>query len=273
MHDIQQFFIDNPLWGIIIAAVIAVLIGYISYQKGKKNRKPKYYIKSNNLITDFKSKISDFKMLFRDVQIERLTVSKMGFWNDGSETISNENNVPKTDPIRIVSSAEYEILDVKIIKQTNPKINVFSVSQVNKNTVNVNFNIIDKGQGCAIEIIHTGKGSTDLGMEGYVEGAGKPQVSFNKDVVFRFIDKAITPQRQSQDVKHQPAKVRRAMGIFALVIAFVMIVAVVISTISITSIILGAISILFYVYIGYLGFKRRVPKELDIVEEEDSDVQ
>jgi hypothetical protein len=270
-QNVKDFF-SNPIVTFVLGIFVSIITDTIFFRKGKNERKPKYYIKSNNLVSDFSNKLDNLRLFYIDKSIKNLTISKIAFWNEGKQTIENDDIVER-DPLRIESLGDFEILDVKILKQSNELVNNFSLEQINNKQFKIKFKLLDKMQGVALQVIHTGKGSSDIIIDGYVEGAGKPTLSYTKDIVSKFLDKMVVPPKQSQGIKAQPAKTRRTAAIFALVIGLIMLIAILTSKWSVSSLILGLFTLTFYGYLVYLGFKRRVPKELELIEEEDSHFQ
>ena len=266
LQELQQIF-SNPLWTLATLAItiVAIVLAIIFYSKSKKVRKPTYYIKSHNLVTDFSSKITKLKMLYNDTQIERLMVSKIAFWNDG-ETI-NKVDIADTEPLRIEAVGSCDILDANVIKEINP-VNKFRIEIINKKEVRILFDFLDKGQGGAIQIMHTGKEYSDIKVDGFVKGAGKPLPSFARSRAFRVFDKIFPSPKQPQPTKPPPAKVRRVMAIVSFGAAIFMLI-LVFSNSSLPEKAFGAVVFLFYIYFGCILLKRRVPKGLETVEEEE----
>ena len=112
MQNLQQFFINNPFWTILISVITAIVIAVFAYRKGRKVKKPRYYVKSHNLFTDFSSKITKLTMLYSDTPIEQLTASKIAFWNDGTETI-DKVDIVDTESLRIEGHFIAAILLIK----------------------------------------------------------------------------------------------------------------------------------------------------------------
>lgn len=266
MQNLQQFFINNPFWTLIISVIIAIVIAVFAYRKGRKVKKPRYYVKSHNLFTDFSSKITKLTMLYSDTPIERLTASKIAFWNDGTETIDKVDRVD-TEPLRIEAVGSCDILDATVIKEINP-VNKFRVEVIDEKKVRILFDFLDKGQGGAIQIMHTGKDSSDIEVNGFVKGAGKPQPSYTRDRIARILDKVSSTSRQNQPTKPPPARERRVAAISSFFMALVMLI-MVFSEGSIPGKVIGFLAFLVFAYFGYSLLKRRVPKGLEIVEEEE----
>jgi len=264
LQELQQI-IGHPLWNWGFFT-IAIILAIILFSKGKKVRKPRYYIKSHNLVTDFSSKITKLKMLYDNEQIERLTVSKIAFWN-GGETI-NKVDIADTEPLRIETIGSCDIVDANVIKVVNP-VNNFCVEIINKKEVRILFDFLDRGQGGAIQIMHTGKESSDIKVDGFVKGAGSPLPSFTRNRIFWMLDKVLMTSKQPQTTKPQPVKARRMMAFVSFGIALLTLIGLITQG-GLPEKIFLAIFFMFYVYYGYILLKRRVPKGLEIVEEEES---
>ena len=165
--------INNPYF--IGLASVAGILGFIVslsifFPPGKR---PLYAIKSFNLINDSSSKINnlDIKYKFCNANktacelkpIERITVTKILFWNAGREKID------KTDvddnPITIKASRNNKILESKVINVANKKTN-FKLDQLSNI---ISFSFLDTSNGGVIEVIHTGKSDEDIFLDGYVE--------------------------------------------------------------------------------------------------------
>ena len=206
-------------------------------------------------------------MFYGGTSIQNLTVSKVAFWNDGREII-NKSDIVDSDPLRIEAVGTCDILDASVIKETN-KINQFSIEKVDNKSVRILFDFLDKkGQGGAVQVIHTGTQSADIKIDGSVKGASKPVPSYPSSMFERFLDRLLSSSR-AQPSKPQPAKSRRLTAIVLFLAALVMFFPVAFSQGSVGEKIFGIVFLLFYVYFGYTLVRRRVPKGLEIVEEED----
>jgi len=244
-------------------AIISVILMVVFYLRGKRVRKPTYFIKSNNLVTGFSKKLDKLQLLYGKTSIENLTVSKIAFWNGGAETIE-ASNIVEADPLRIEAGDDCDILDAYIIQENN-KANKFQIELVNSKLVKILFDYLEKREGGVIQVIHTGKESTDIKLEGLVKGAGKPQSSYSSDLLTKIIRKLPTSPKAK---KESPTKQRRIFGIASLIYAIFLIIPIA-SEKSVTNLIVGIIFILFLSYCSYYMFKRRVPKGLEKGEEEE----
>ncbi len=263
--QLLQQISTNPFWGLggFLVGIIAIIIAVIFFLRSQKARKPTFFIKSYNLLSDFSSKLDKLQILYGNTGIKNLTVSRIAFWNDGAETIE-ASNIVEADPLRIEGGGDCDILDAYIIQENN-KANKFKVELANSKLVKILFDYLDKGEGGVIQLIHTGKGSSEIELKGLVKGAGKPKSSYGSNLLTKISAKLSAPPKQK---KERPTQQRRAAGIFCLIYSIFMIY-VVVTEEEIVNRIVGIILVLILFYVSYYMFKRRIPKGLEIVEEEE----
>lgn len=244
-------------------AIIGIILAIIFYLRSRRARKPSFFMRSYNLVTDFSSKLDKLQLLYGNTNIENLTVSKIAFWNDGAETIE-WSHIVEADPVRIEAVGKCDIIDAYVIKENNTA-NKFRVEVVNSKSVKILFDYIDKGEGGVIQLIHTGKESTDIELTGSVKGSGKLRSSYGYGLLAKIGKKLFGPPKKK---KERPAQQRRAIGIFLLIYSIFMII-VAITAEELVNRIVGGIFVLILFYLSYYMFKRRVPRGLEIVEEEE----
>ena len=270
METVWQFIqqiSSNPLWtlGSFIVAFISIILVVILHKRSQRTKKPTFLIRSSNLVSDFSSKLAKLQILYSSKEIENLTVSKIAFWNDGAQTIDSRD-VAEADPLRIGLKEECGILDVSVI-YTKSEANRFDVLPFEEgHSVKITFDYLDKGEGGVIQLIHTGKGSSDIKISGIVKGVGKPIPRSTRPLplIFEMIDR-IMPTRKSS--KAQSLRARRLMGTVLFVLAIAMVVLAVVEK-DLSTTILAFIFAAFYCGMGYTFFKRRVPQGFEIVDEE-----
>jgi preprotein translocase subunit SecG len=168
-----QKIADNPFL-VLLGYVLTVLFGVLSvvlYFRGKKEKRPQYCTHGSNLFQGLKGIVPGVSVHFpgHSDPIPRLSVAKLLFWNQGKETIRRQDIV-KGEPIRIVCNAG-KILQANIIDQSEPS-NRFSetVSQDHE-TVTLNFDYMDPGNGVTLQIFHTAPSDKQLEMRGKIVGA------------------------------------------------------------------------------------------------------
>jgi hypothetical protein len=154
----------------IVLGLIGLASGYIFYRKSLRIKLPMYLMRTENLIRDNVSSMSGLKITYNDHGIANLSITSILFWNNGSETIDEQDRV-RSNPLRVSTNEGVQILDAKIAISNN---------QANRLSVNVDeqgnhaylfFDYLDKAQGGIIQVTHTGLSSDDLSLHGDIKGA------------------------------------------------------------------------------------------------------
>ncbi|MEX2310494.1 MAG: hypothetical protein WD738_23200 [Pirellulales bacterium] len=151
-----------------LAGVIGVYFGF----KGWKRKKPTYLIYSNNIFSGLEHTVPDVEVKFRGYgqQIKALTVTKIAFWNAGTETIRRQD-VVKDDPITIQAKDGIVFLSAGVIESVSPLNKIDCKVNQDRSVVTITFEYLDRGQGANIQIFHTGSASDDITVEGTIIGA------------------------------------------------------------------------------------------------------
>lgn len=176
----------SSIWQFLLGVIISYIISYIFFIKSYKDKQPRYSINSNNLITNFERKVDKLQIFYDDQEIKNLTISNVLFWNAGRETI-NRDDIVQSEPIRIHLKDSKEILDKNIaaITDSTNQFNV-SLSKDRKNLI-LDFEYLDKNDGAAIQIFHTGNSSDDIEILGKIKGSTIKPNSSKKNDFIKFI--------------------------------------------------------------------------------------
>lgn len=145
-------FINQGWVGIIIGISISIL----TYKLSIKKPIPSYQRHSLEIIRKNQLELSkDIKISYKDIVVENLTKIEIVFWNQGKDTLKNENIV-LDDPLLFKFSDDTIILSAKIIKQTrNINKSYIRISETNPNVAHFGFDYLDQNDGMIFEIIHT----------------------------------------------------------------------------------------------------------------------
>jgi len=256
----------NPLWGFgsLLVTIVGIILMVIIYKHGQNTKAPRYFIKTFNIITDFSSGLAKLQLFYDNNTIETLSISKIAFWNDGTNTI-DKMDIAEASPIRIVLKEGYDILDASVISEKNPS-NIFRLTEIdNGRSVGIVFDYLDRGEGGIIQLIHTGSNSSDIEITGTIKGAGFPKQYHPPTAILA--DKLVGLLPSPKPQRKWSRITRIIIGGSFLVIALALGVMIALDG-TIPVIILGILSILLYVNIGYSLSKRRIPQGFEIVEEE-----
>lgn len=171
-----QSLMQNPYILLItsICTVIAIPLTLYTANYGRRVKRLSCLKLSYEIFNTFQeTKNWKLKVLYSDKIIQNLVVTKFTIWNSGNETINREDIV-KDKPLQITcSSVKSIILDFKIIAQIEETNNI-NISVQENNNLSLDFDYIDKNEGCILQILHTGS-PDDIEFNGKVKGCEKIQ--------------------------------------------------------------------------------------------------
>jgi hypothetical protein len=159
----------------VVIGLIAVVIGLIAlvlYLKDRKVKKPRYEVRSYNIIRDFEAKTVPLDISYLGKDVGNVTISKVLFWNAGNETIKWED-VASAEPISISVVGGYTILYAKTIGVKNTANKIEEPERRGEASVVVKFEYLDKDDGAVVQLVHTGNSSEDIQVAGTIKGIGK----------------------------------------------------------------------------------------------------
>lgn len=167
MDIIIQWCINNLL------ACISLLIGIIgiilAIYFGIKRKRPVWLKRSIKVIDEGAKNIPNLSILYNDKSINNITITKLVFWNRGGKTVRKEDLVEK-DPLMIKIDKRYDILKADILETTSEANNI----QIDYNSKEIyfSFDFLQKAHGFVLQIIHTGKASSNFSCHGTIIDVG-----------------------------------------------------------------------------------------------------
>jgi hypothetical protein len=175
MIDIS--LLTSNSWFTFFLSIITILsfIGmFYFYYKSKKDKLPCYCILSTNILKDLSGNFKPLKVLYNEVEIKNLTVTRISFWNSGKETI-RKTDIADEDPLTIKTINECKILDIKMLKPNNGTNGFKYMPSNDLSSFTFTFNYIDQYQGALFQLLHSGTSTTDIKFTGSIIGYGKPK--------------------------------------------------------------------------------------------------
>jgi hypothetical protein len=159
-------------WFGVFCLIVGVLLSIYFYFIGKRERRPYYFLKSNNIVKKAHEMIPGLKLHFAGYgeDLFDFTVTKLVFWNKGRETIRKED-VASADPIKVNANDGALILSASILFQSNAANQFRCVVNKEKSAATLAFDYLDHGQCVVLEIAHTGTKKEDISLSGLVKGA------------------------------------------------------------------------------------------------------
>jgi hypothetical protein len=165
---------NNPLISIgsLALGMLGVLLAIVFYIRAQKNKTPCFDYSNNTLIEGLHKALDGLEVRYKGVSQERITITKVVFWNDGRETIDRQDLVQK-DPLRIVCPNNLEVLDVQVVSD-NADLNSIVVGEVEAKESSVeypiSFEYLDHQESFVVQLIHNGDSSVEFCVEGKIKG-------------------------------------------------------------------------------------------------------
>lgn len=148
-------------WVGSLIGIVSLIAAFGMYLKGRQRTNMSFAYRGGRLLglsTD--GLPAEITMQFRGESIPRLTKSVLVFWNSGEKTIV-EDDIVKTDPLRIAIGDDGEILSISILHPSR-EVNEVSIARCprNLNEAFVTFSFLDACDGAVIEVLHTSNKSS-----------------------------------------------------------------------------------------------------------------
>lgn len=260
----------------LILALIGIFLTIYFAVKSRRKKEPICLMRTISLISSNVKKIERLNILYRKIEIENLSVTKLAFWNNGKETIRSSDIAPK-NPIQITIKSDFRILSCDIIYQKNESNGFVLKLSADKKNIIVSFDYVDYLEGIVMQIYHTGNSSSDLVIDGHVMSYGRLSRN-NRKLPFWL-------NLFSQYKKHIDARMHKIILGYTAIFVGIMCTAIGILTfinpsavdkyISVSdnapawvSLVITSIIGLAYAHLGYIIVKRDVPKGFDIYNDE-----
>ncbi len=167
-------FLKSPIWqfvGVIIA-IITIYITYSIYQDQKLNKKINIEILSNNpLITVNADITSDISILYKNKQVNTMSIILLKFTNAGNVPIIEQDY---SEPISIELSKNSEIGEVSV-QETNPAGIKIAATIISPNTLEISKVLLNPGDQFIIKILAINNDET-LNINARIIGINKLNV-------------------------------------------------------------------------------------------------
>lgn len=111
---------------------------------------------------------------------DKLSVTRIILWNGSAELIEGSDVAP-ANPVRVKSSAGVAILDARVLKVSDPGVNL-RLEPIDESSVLVRFDYFEANGGGIIEVVHSGYRSDDIEVEGSIKGCGELSKPYLRDL-------------------------------------------------------------------------------------------
>jgi hypothetical protein len=157
----------------LLVGILGIMSSYYFYTISIKVKEPVIVEKSNTQI--FSSDFSDTNRFALIDESTGLKVTSSVFfqevtvWNKGKEIIRKSDVL---SPINISYTNDVKIIDVSIVASTRPDI-VRASYHKNKNSLDLNFNIMEQNDGFNVQVLYTSKEKGIANISGDIAGVEK----------------------------------------------------------------------------------------------------
>lgn len=168
-------------------ALVSVTLSVIFYFKNRRTKKACYSVVGRTLIEGTQRVLGEISVLYRGKERDRITVSKLGIWNAGTEPLRAED-IATAAPLCIEVPQNAEVLSCSLLFSSDPA-NRFAVTGIQKadtrepeagTLVPFSFEYLNPMQGAVIQLVHTGDWAQAIRVRGKIVGGepwlGKPSV-------------------------------------------------------------------------------------------------
>lgn len=160
---------------------IGLLLTVFFYVHSIEAKEPVFVVDSAKTQVLYSGELEDTIKVFdkdgKEIK-EDLIIVKCYFWNEGKEPIKRENLLENI--IITIGEGNSTVLDYKILKETRDICDI-SLTQENKDSLNLDFNILENGDGASFQVLYTGSIDDEINIYGTVEGVKK--ILTNNDII------------------------------------------------------------------------------------------
>ncbi|WP_413711765.1 hypothetical protein [Rhizobium sp. Rhizsp82] len=168
-----QTFSNN--WGFNPATITTALLGLaVTYWVYIRPAKPRicYNVSSSVVTSETDPAYSThIKVLYKDAEIPRATLSQVSIWNEGVQPIRRSDIAPKS-PLCLTVPGGQHILQFAVTHMASHAMDA-SLHWEDEGSIRLDFEYIDAKQGIILDVLHTGT-LRDLSVEGDLISAAGP---------------------------------------------------------------------------------------------------
>jgi len=155
-----------------VSVILSFLISLYFYNKSIRKRRPCYFVHPlrARLYDPTLTGLSDLRILHRGTEItgQSVVAARVYFWNAGEEPIKKDDILGREKHLVIHCGDDTEVLGATIVKASRENAVLgLSISPGNlPNSVNLTFDILEKDDGAALQIVFKGPINTRIQMTG-----------------------------------------------------------------------------------------------------------
>jgi hypothetical protein len=172
MIDSLIQLLDKSWLGTAIG-VLSIIVAVVIYRASAIGARPVYYRRSFRVIGFNEDEfMQNVEILYRGKHVDRLTRTRVIFWNAGKKIIYG-SDIVADDAVRCELSPDALALEVRVIKHTRDA-NKFTaiIDDNSQNRVILSFDYLDPQDGVVVELLHTDS-VPDPVVKGTIRGVPK----------------------------------------------------------------------------------------------------
>lgn len=150
----MEFFYQLPsnpwIWSFTVILTVAAFV--LAY-RSTPGKKIKCRIYSKEVIKNKQAFLSKLNILYDGKSIDRLTITKITFWNNSFPTINSTDIIEAAPFSAFLKNGS--ILECSVLEGDNTP-NCIDAILLEDNRVKISFNYLDRKEGGIIQVVHTG---------------------------------------------------------------------------------------------------------------------
>lgn len=154
----------------ILLGVIGIVLSIIFYLWSERHKQISYLQNgSTSIIFDSKRSSPSIKIY----ELDSTPITKNVYLFTGTIWNSGDFSIQKDDiriPIHIKLNKDAKILDYNIVKQKDSTFSAFELKKINQNSILLNWNFFDPGNGIKFQIIYQDESESNITLNGKIAG-------------------------------------------------------------------------------------------------------
>lgn len=168
---------SHPFWAIIgivggLASLISIPLAFYFYFESKEYPELTFTVHPVKAVLLQKGETSKLSATFEGKTLDgNVTTAQVALWNNGKKAIKSDNILTNQKSILIQTENNIPILEAKVRKASRQEIQCsINSEQISKGMIFVSWLILEKNDGCIIQLIYEGNSNVKINAEGAVEG-------------------------------------------------------------------------------------------------------
>jgi hypothetical protein len=188
-------FFSNPVVGIIgwLATILGLVLTVYFYIEAKETRQLTYYLNPVKAALVRSGQASRLSTTFDNKPIKGdITAAQVALWNQGKLAIKKQDMLK---PVVLYTENNAPILEATIRKSSRDVTGLsLATEQLQQGRVGISWDILERNDGCVIQLIYAGNPDLNLSIDGVIEG--QPQLEQAK-----FSGRIRSPEEQFTSAK------------------------------------------------------------------------